>query len=533
MKKFMLFLITLLVFSQAQSQKSETLFTSKIETVTVFPRTAQVSRTANGNIPTGNNNLVFTGISPSINVQSIQFKATGDFIILSVNHRLNYITPKDLPEQVQKLKDKQSLFQDDLNIKNANLQVLAEEEKMILANRVIGGQQNGVTVENLSATARFYREHLLEIKKEQLKIRKEVATVTKEIQKLQQQINEINAVNSTKATSEIVVAVQADKTVKGNFSIQYLVQNAGWKPAYDLRIKDVISPVGMTYKASVNQNSGEDWSNVALSLATGNPTLGGTKPSMNTWWLREYVIGYAKGRKKEANAAPRAYVAEDVSAEFDEEVADYAAVEQVERTTFTEFAIKLPQTIASDGKPYVVNIADYELPADYVYYAAPKLDKNAFLTAQVTGWESYNLLNGQASLFFEGTYLGKSFINVETANDTLDLSLGRDAGIVIKRTKNKQFKDKKFIGKKVTKTIGWDIELRNKKNQEVTIIIEDQIPVSTTDEIEVSLESSKGATLDTSTGKLKWELTLKPGKRTAIDFKYAVKYPKRMNMQLE
>lgn len=536
MKRIIVFVAILMAFSPLNAQTSETSITSKIKEVTVFQKNAQVVRKAKGTVPAGSSNLVFTGISPSINAQSVQFKAKGEFTILSVVHRLNYIAPKEVPAKIQKLNDQKLIFQDAFNIENAKMQALAEEEKMILANRAIGSQQSGVSVENLAATAKFYREHLFALKTEKLNVQKEINRINQEIQKIHQQINEINAQNPTKATSEIVVAVQADKNVTADFSLQYLVHNAGWRPAYDLKVKDVNSPVKMKYKAEVYQNSGEDWKSVNLSLATGNPALSGTKPNISTWWLREYVTRHYNKKRNdklaEYSAQPEVYNAEDEIAEeaYD---ANYAAVDQVERTTFTEFAVKIPQTVSANGKPHVVNVADYELPADYVYYAAPKLDKNAFLTAKVTGWEAYNLLNGQASLFFEGTYLGKSYINVESSKDTLDLSLGRDAGIVIKRVKEKQFKDKQFIGKYATKTIAWNIELRNKKKQDVKIVIEDQIPVSTTDQIEVKLESSKGASLDEKTGMLRWELDLKPGKTKEIGFKYAVKYPKKMILQLE
>ena len=530
-KNLLIFLTAMLANSILLAQDTEVKISSEIKNVTVFPGSAQVERLAKEMVPAGKSNLVFTGISSTVDPSSIQFKALGTFTILSVNHRLNYIQPREVPEKIQKLKDEQDGLRDELNIENAHLQTLSQEEEMILANKMIGSQQQGVLAENLAKNAAFLREHIFEIKKAKLDNAKRMAKLNEKINAIQQQINEYNAANVSKATSEIVVAVQADKKSPGEFVLEYIVNQASWKPVYDLRVMDVNNPVGLTYKALVSQNSGEDWKDVALSLATGNPSLGGTKPTMTTWWLRENIVVYAAQQKmqRQVDAAPTPYAYSDDLAEN----AGYAEVEQIERTTFTEFAIKLPQTIAADGKSYTVNIADYELPAEYVYYAAPKLDKNAFLTARVTGWEAYNLLNGEASLFFEGTYLGKSYINVATSNDTLDLSLGRDAGIVIKREQNKQYKDKQFLGRKVTRTTGWNITLRNTRKQDINIVIEDQIPVSTSDEIEVSLDASNGAKTDPATGILRWELKLKPGKTETLGFKYSVKYPRTMNLMLE
>ncbi len=534
MKNVITFLCLFFIGTNLAGQDNAVLIKSDIKNVTVFPQSAQVERFAAGSIPAGQHQLVFTDISPNIVGASVQFKGNGEFTILSVNHRYNYIKPKEIPEKIQKLKDQQKALGESLNIEKAQLEAIALEESMILANKEIGGQQNGVNAQELAAVAKFFREHFLETKKAKLEINKRITVLNEQINDLQKQINEFNAANTTKTTSEVVVAYQAEKKTEATFNIQYIVNQAGWKPVYDLRVKNVNNPVNLTYKAVVNQSSGEDWNNVNLTLATGNPSLGGTKPVMSTWWLAQPPVAYnnRSQMKKQLAGAPAPSAYEYVEDDMEEEAA-YVEVEQIEKTTFTEFAIKLPQTIPADAKPYQINIAEHELPADYVYYAAPKLDKNAFLTARITGWEDFDLLSGQASLFFEGTFLGKSWIDVANLSDTLDLSLGRDAGIVIKREKDKQYKDNQFIGRKVTRTIGWNIELRNTKSNDINIIIEDQIPVSTTEEIEVTLENAKGAKVTQSTGMLRWELTLKSGKSEKTGFKYSVKYPKGMSLVLE
>ncbi len=535
MKKILFLLMLFFSGTMLFAQNKEVSFTSEIKEVTVFPNSAQVKRTAKGAVPLGTENLVFTGISPSIDASSIQFRAKGDFIILSVTHKLNYIKPKEEPEGLQKLNDQKKSLNASLDIEKAKLSALTEEETMVLANKQIKGQNASLSAEELAKMAQFFRSHLQDVKIEKLEVNKEITRLNEELSKVIKQINELNAANTSKATSEIIVAIQADKKTQGEFDIEYVVHQAGWQPVYDLRVKDTSNPVKMTYKAMVVQSSGEDWKNINLNLATGNPSASGTKPTLNTWWLSQQVVYSGKrnrsAMKKEA-ALPQVD-AYEIEVADEDVLSEYAYVEQTEHSTFTEFSIEIPQTIPSDGKPYTVNIADHELPADYIYYAVPKKDKNAFLTARITGWEDYDLLSGEASLFFEGTYLGKSWIDVETSVDTLDLSLGRDAGIVIKREKDRQFKDKQFIGRKVTRTIGWKIELRNTKSQDVKIIIEDQYPISTTDQIEVVLENSKGAKVEPNTGKLSWGINLKPGKTEKLGFKYSVKYPKDMYLVLE
>jgi len=208
-------------------------------------------------------------------------------------------------------------------------------------------------------------------------------------------------------------------------------------------------------------------------------------------------------------------------------------VTKKERSTTVEFEIDSPYNIPSDGKQHTVQMKDYKLPAYYEYYCAPKIDPDAFLTAQVTGWEEFNLLSGEANLFFEGTFLGKSMLDVQVVKDTLDISLGRDRGIVVERKKQKDYQKKQFIGGKKTDYRSWDIEIRNKKKQSVNIVIEDQYPIPTNSDIEVDRKSHDGAELDKDTAILRWKLNLGKNETKKVNFKYTVKYPKRKSVILD
>ena len=215
------------------------------------------------------------------------------------------------------------------------------------------------------------------------------------------------------------------------------------------------------------------------------------------------------------------------------QIATQATVVKKDRTTTVQFEIELPYTIPTNGKQYTVQMQSHELPAYFEYYCAPKLDKDAFLTAQVTEWEDLNLLSGEANLFFEGTYLGKSLLDTETVEDTLNLSLGRDRDIVITRKKQKEFTKKQFIGNKRTDTRAWDIEIRNKKKQAINIVIEDQYPISTDEKIEIKMESDKQAIHDKDKGLLRWKFKLESGGTNKLGFRYSVKYPKKKRVDLE
>ena len=171
-------------------------------------------------------------------------------------------------------------------------------------------------------------------------------------------------------------------------------------------------------------------------------------------------------------------------------------VEQSQGQMGYEFEIKVPYTIPSDNKPVVAEIGYYELPASYTYQSTPKIDKDAFLIAQVTDWEKLNLLEGEANVYFENTFIGKSIMNVTQQNDTLSFSLGRDKRIMIQRTKGNEYTSRKFMGSNQTQSIAWKLSVRNTRPEPVTLTLYDQLPVSRNNNITVTAEEISGGSLD-------------------------------------
>lgn len=206
---------------------------------------------------------------------------------------------------------------------------------------------------------------------------------------------------------------------------------------------------------------------------------------------------------------------------------------QIENQTSIEFDIKTPYSIPSDGKNLTIDIDNYSLPANYQYFCTPKIDKNVYLIARIADWEKYNLLEGEANVFFENTYTGKTLLDVRYMSDTLTISLGKDKGVSIKREIQKQYTTKQFLGNKKEETKTWLITIKNNKQQNINISLSDQIPVSTLEEIEVNPLSISNGKLTTETGIVKWEFQLKPIEKKDIDLKYSIKYPKFRTLNIE
>ncbi|HYG49529.1 MAG TPA: mucoidy inhibitor MuiA family protein [Flavobacteriales bacterium] len=193
----------------------------------------------------------------------------------------------------------------------------------------------------------------------------------------------------------------------------------------------------------------------------------------------------------------------------------------------TEFVIEEKYTILSDPKNIIVSIQSIQANAGYQYYCAPRLEKDVFLTAQMIDWEQYNLLEGQANVFFEGTFIGSTVLDTRFLTDTLEISLGRDKSVKVERKKSKEFNKRQALGSNNIAYRYWDIAVRNGKQQPVNIMIEDQFPLSADSKIEVKRESKGDGKLDDKTGIVTWTYDkLIPSETKNTELKYSVKYPK-------
>lgn len=203
---------------------------------------------------------------------------------------------------------------------------------------------------------------------------------------------------------------------------------------------------------------------------------------------------------------------------------DYTTIEEQELNV--SFDIDIPYDILSNGKAHSVSLKDIKIPATYKYYAAPKAEKEAFLLAELNDYAKYNLLPGEANIVFEGMYVGKTMINPNQTQDTLNLSMGRDKKISIKRERITDKSGTKFLSSYKEQTFTYDITVRNNKKEEINMLLKDQYPLSTDKEITVELLEKDGAKENEETGILTWEIKLKPNETKKYRISNKVKYPK-------
>lgn len=639
MKTLLAFLFSISLTSAiAQEQHQEV--SSKVKQVTVFLNGAQITRQATIPIAAGVTLLKFKSLAPRIQEQSIQAEGTNGIRILSVSFQINHIEENRKPEKIASLEAERKRLNSLLKQEQSQEEVYKEEEVILKTNKSIGGTSKGVEIEQLKVAMDYFRQRLIDIKQHLFEIDKNIRKLNEGLTKVEAQLRE-QSVSKEQSSGEITVKISSKVATQSSILLKYLVNEAKWFPSYDIRAKNVESPVAITYKANVSQQSGEDWENVELTISSADPSIGGERPSLKTWVLgfnnsysgsslirirgistiginsNSFVQGSVRsaedgtplpgvnvmikgstigtvtdaggnyflalpsdasklvfsfiglkteelqinGRKQVdvslmndvaqlSEVVVTAYgvqkekrsLSSAVSTIRGEESFDYHYTPRVTKTlvatpvvkqTNFEFTIDEPFSIKSDGEVRATDMIEYELPALYEYFCVPKLDTDAFLVAKVLGWDEYNFLDGEASLFFEGKFIGKSVLDTRLATDTLTLSLGRDANVLVKREKVKELTTRQSVGSNQKAMYAFDISVRNKKANSISIVIEDQIPIPNTKEIDIDKMEDSKAAYNEETGLLKWKKTIKPGTTEMIKLRYSVKFPKSADILLE
>lgn len=543
-----------------------------LNSVTVYKVGAELKHTAKVNLAQGNTELIINNIASNIDESSIQINAPANMTIMSVMVTRNYKPEqqKDLssPEYKQKealLKAAEAAFQKSVNKRQAIERTLS----LLSKNEVAKGDQGGVNVAELSKLTDYYLAKQIELNDQIAVLREQEAEQSKLVQEYRAQLGNMSGQESNTGGQLVLQVMSTTPVLNNSINISYISRNAGWVAAYDLKADKVSDPLRIMYKANVVQQTGLDWKKVKLVLSTGNPTVGSNAPILTAWFLRygqayqpvrnEVAVNTIQSYKYKSNASMTEISAYQLSGRPVSNLADaldgaapgiysqgsgqpgsggdirlrgqgslgvsnYTAVEEKELDA--TFDIDILYSIASNNKPHSVSLKELTIPASYKYYAVPKLDPDAFLLAEVSGYEKLNLIPGEANIVFENTYVGKTILNPYNTQDTLNLSMGRDKRITIKREKITDQSASKVLGSSKKQSFTYELTIKNSKKEAIDMMLKDQYPIGTDNNMEIELLSSDNAMVNKETGILTWKLNIKPGETKKVRFTYSVKYPK-------
>lgn len=474
-------------------------------------------------VPAGNAEIVINQIARTIDPQSIRVTGSNtQLTILSASFENDYLNKGDNKSTIY-LEIKKKHDAENAVLNNLIAQRKAEEGALALLeeNKKFGGQAS-LTPTAISGMINYYREQYKTLADNITAFKIKEEEQQKVVNKLKSQMNEVGG--NEQNSGQLVLRVNSPQGVKSDFNISYFTNNVSWTPFYEIRVEKLNEPLQLVYKAQVVQNTGIDWKQIKLNFASGNPQRNNNAPVLTPWWL-SFQRPVVQTMKRQANAlvlqeAEMAYYPQE------EAVADQNMAQIQNNQLNSAFVINTPYDVYSNGKPQSVQLQTYQLPVIYTYFTAPRSDEQAFLIGKITDWEKLNLLPGNANLLIDNNYGGTSYINPQSTNDTLILSLGRDERIITNRTQIDEEGSTAFIGNSRKRVYTYEISVRNARNEAVDVQVKELYPLSTEKDIEVKLEEVSNAQINSERGELSWKLHLNAGETKKLRISYSIRSPK-------
>ena len=520
---------------QAQKQIS-----AKLDSVTVFLRGATLYHSANATLKSGSQEVIIDGLSPDITLNSLKVQANG-VLISAMEFEKDYITPKEETAKLKKLSDSLDSYQKQLQEARDELTVHQHLLKMLTDGTLNNMEKKDgtVTVAEISANMELYTSKAKTLQNSINQDNKKIEKLVETVNRLKMQINQ-DKQDSDVETGVVYLSISVPNNVTTVFNISYYTEDAGWQPHYDINIPGLDKPITMQAKAEVQQVTGLDWNNVQLTLSNAQPNRTRTVPVFRAWFLR-----FARNHSADMLSDARSNVAsnyersaalaslEGVSATdgmnkkvISTRMEDYISID--EQDIHVNYKIAVPYNIPGNGNEQLVDLMNYNLEAEYNYYCAPKLSTETYLIATLGGLEKYNLLSGPATVTFNNTFVGETYLNPNSTQDKVTLTLATDPRVTVKRELQRDYSSTKHVGTTTTETRSYLITVRNNQNRTAKLTLKEQYPISNDKDIEVKLVEVKPAATynKEDIGVLTWELELNAGEIRTYVVTYSVKYPK-------
>jgi uncharacterized protein (TIGR02231 family) len=546
----LLFLASLLAVARLAAAPVD----SRISAVTVYQDRAVVTRTATVQLTGGTTELVFANLPQALNEQSLQVSGKGSAAatILDVSAKQTYVdyTPdarvKELEDQLRALGKLGRGIDDRANLLNMQSATLDRMEAALFAPPAKDVPRPELN--QFTASLAYLSEQKAKVVTDRAALDEQREDLQNKINTVQNQLNELRGAGG-KAFKTVTVRVAASQAGSLDVSLAYTVPGASWVPSYDARVISAERNVQLDYFGLVRQATGEDWKDVALTLSTARPSLGGAAPTMSVWNLDIYnPIALReqaeRNRRDEAAkmrvaAAPAAINMQRFTTDVevtgnvaDEVDAGFATATIEAGATSASFKIAVASSVASDNSPQRVPITSASLKAVPEYLTVPKRQQAAFLTSKVVNSSDFPLLAGAMNVFLDGTFVATSALRTVMAGEKFDLALGVDDGISIKHKRVNKFTEDTGLtnsGKRIT--YEYLITVQNNKKTTERVIVADQAPLSRNEKIVVKLLSPDAKDVKpTDEGTLKWTLDLKPGEKRELTVKFTVEHANDVNV---
>jgi uncharacterized protein (TIGR02231 family) len=340
-------------------------------------------------------------------------------------------------------------------------------------------------------------------------------------------------------------------------NLSYALAGASWTPAYDARLRSEKREVQLDAFGLVRNATGEDWTNIALTLSTARPGLGGAAPAIDAWYVDvarpvhygkfatssmalDRGVGGSMSSAKPIALHNAAMMEADTTVVLEDALFATAAVETA--ATSASFKIATPVTLASDNTPQRLPLGSAAFAAELQYQATPKLQETAYLAAYVTNRSELPFLAGSLNVFLDDTFVAASRLATTMPGEKFTLNLGADEGISIKRKIVSRFtEDTGLVSKSRRTTYDILVTVTNNKRTSERVVIQDAAPVARDEKIVVRLlapaerellspadaaaQPPKPGIARDADGKLTWRFDLKPGEKRELPLRFSIEHP--------
>jgi uncharacterized protein (TIGR02231 family) len=528
---------------------------STITAVTVYTDRAVVTRSASVKLDAGLAELQFANLPQSLNDNSLQVSGGGSSqaTILDVSAKKTYqdfvANPrlKEVTDQLRELQKQMRGLDDHAGVLQSQGKMLDQMEAALFAPPAKDVPRPDLAQFTNAMT--YLSEQRTRILADRAALDEQREDLNNRMNTLRTQLNDLRSATN-RGTKSVTVRVNAAQAGTLDLSLSYTVPGAGWVPTYDARLDSGGRSVALAYAGIVRQSTGEDWKDVAMTLSTARPALGGAAPALRVWSVdvftpptpRVAAAPAAAGMDKTDAKARRdralnkdgsnaqvnmQELTNNAPAATESEAglpAEMAAASVEAGATSASFKIATPASIPSDNTPQTVPITATKLAANPEYLTTPKLQATAFLTAKVENSSDFPLLAGSMNVFLDGTFVAISALRTVMPGEKFDLALGADEGIAVKYKRVNRFAENTGLtgsGRRVT--FEYLITVQNNKQAPSRVIVADQVPLSRNEQISVRLLAPDLKPSDE--GTIKWTLDLKPGEKRELPLKFAVDYP--------
>ncbi len=516
---------------------------TSITEVTVFINKAKIRRSGHLSLNQGKELISVSGLPQGLDPDSVRVKGTGSSPVKMFGIDVRRTFSKDIPEgvvkeltdKIEKLKEKKTKLcdqKDQLDRKQKHFDGLWKSTRIFAS----GFAKGEISIESHKNLTEFLMKEGDILLNEKRKKEREEKDLDKEIKKLQE---ELELANNSKPRERYAadISVNAEKPCKFNLELTYNVRGASWNPEYDIRIGK--ADLQIDYMASVKQRTGEEWKNVEIQLSTFSPSGTSSVPELDPWF-----ISPAKGKagsldetRDSSSFAASAIMMPDEKMSYSDvlkeefpEVIDskFEDAGVISTETSITYRLKEPVSIPSDGTFHKVSISGLQLKKELKYITAPGKDERIFRIAEAVNDQLF-LLPGKGQIFEDEEYIGPVLIDHTSPGEKFKIFAGSDDRLKVKRELISREVDKKLLRDRKKIDYSFEIAIENFSPESKEVIVKDQIPIPTHEDIKVRLDKCSPDTSEADDlNRFEWHINVAPDEKKTILYSYSIEFSREL-----